>query len=222
MDIRSNFYDQYGEYMHRTEDYDRRVSFKHSIVHNTFVTTKRMPPEEFKNDKKPLFIDFEFEETIFGKMLVAAHYLGICYMGFCEDEKKAISILENLYPNGFFSRNGGIIHKHAVAILQKTKDTLPHVPICVRGTEFQWKVWDALLTIPMGTLVTYNNIALQIGNPKASRAVGSAVGSNPVSFLIPCHRVIKKTGNIGGYLWGSEKKNTLIQWEQSIKHENHN
>jgi AraC family transcriptional regulator of adaptative response/methylated-DNA-[protein]-cysteine methyltransferase len=83
----------------------------------------------------------------------------------------------------------------------------------LKGTDFQLKVWETLLKIPMGRLSTYHNIAEQIGSPKASRAVGTAIGSNPVAFLIPCHRVIQSSGKIGGYMWGNTRKTAIIGWE---------
>jgi len=98
-------------------------------------------------------------------------------------------------------------------IFQSEQSRLPTVKLHLKGTDFQLKVWEALLKIPMGKLSTYGNLAAQIGNPRASRAVGAAIGSNPVAFLIPCHRVIQSSGEYGGYRWGSLRKTLLIGWE---------
>jgi len=92
---------------------------------------------------------------------------------------------------------------------------LPEIKLHLKGTEFQLKVWETLLKIPMGQLSTYGNIAEQICSANASRAVGTAIGNNPVAFLIPCHRVIQSSGNIGGYMWGETRKTAIIGWESA-------
>ena len=92
---------------------------------------------------------------------------------------------------------------------------LDQIKLHLKGTEFQLKVWEMLLTIPMGELTSYGRVAQKIDKPKASRAVGAAIGSNPVAFLIPCHRVIQTSGNLGGYMWGNTRKSAIIGWEAS-------
>jgi AraC family transcriptional regulator of adaptative response/methylated-DNA-[protein]-cysteine methyltransferase len=106
-----------------------------------------------------------------------------------------------------------LIQQNALYIFTQDWSRLPEVKLHLKGTDFQLKVWETLLKIPMGGLSTYKDIAGQLGNSKASRAVGSAVGDNPVAFLIPCHRVIQSTGIIGQYHWGATRKTAMIGWE---------
>jgi AraC family transcriptional regulator of adaptative response/methylated-DNA-[protein]-cysteine methyltransferase len=106
-----------------------------------------------------------------------------------------------------------IMQQNALYIFTQDWSRLPEIKLHLKGTEFQLKVWETLLKIPMGGLTTYKDIAGRIGNPRASRAVGSAVGYNPVAFLIPCHRVIQSTGVIGEYYWGATRKTAIIGWE---------
>ena len=103
--------------------------------------------------------------------------------------------------------------KNALFIFNNDWSKLPEIKLHLKGTDFQLKVWEALLKIPMGQLSTYGKVATAIQKPTASRAIGTAIGSNPVAFLIPCHRVIQSTGNIGGYMWGNTRKTAIIGWE---------
>ena len=106
-----------------------------------------------------------------------------------------------------------VIQQNALYIFTHDWSKLHQIKLHLKGTAFQLKVWEALLKIPMGQLSTYGNIAASIKNPNASRAVGTAIGSNPVAFLIPCHRVIQSTGTFGGYMWGPVRKTAMIGWE---------
>ena len=112
------------------------------------------------------------------------------------------------------------MQKKAISILQSNHHDLSEIKLHLKGTEFQLKVWESLLKIPMGELTTYGEIAKNIGNNKASRAVGTAIGSNPVAFLIPCHRVIQSSGHFGGYMWGTTRKTVIIGWEGAKTHAN--
>jgi AraC family transcriptional regulator of adaptative response/methylated-DNA-[protein]-cysteine methyltransferase len=120
--------------------------------------------------------------------------------------------LRRKFPNATIGRKVDLIQQHALSIF-RNDCKLPEIKLHLKGTQFQLKVWEALLTIPMGQLSTYRNIAEKIGNPAASRAVGTAIGGNPVAYLIPCHRVIQSSGDIGGYMWGSTRKAAIIGWE---------
>ena len=108
-----------------------------------------------------------------------------------------------------------LVQQNALFIFQNDWSNLPDIKLHLKGTDFQLKVWETLLKIPMGELSTYGDIAKKIQNPNASRAVGTAIGSNPVAFLIPCHRVIQSSGNFGGYMWGNTRKTAIIGWEVS-------
>ena len=184
-----------------------------SRLHDLFVNIEGMSPAEYKNGGKNLSINFSFAETPFGNIVVASTAKGVCYMAFEEDEATAISNLKSKFPNATYAQKLDLIQQDALSIFQHDWSKLSDIKLHLKGTDFQLKVWETLLKIPMGKLSTYGNIAQLIGNANASRAVGTAIGSNPVAFLIPCHRVIQSSGNIGGYMWGSTRKTAIIGWE---------
>lgn len=186
-----------------------------SRLHDLFVNIEGMTPAEYKNGGKNLAIHYSFAESLFGNLIVASTNKGICHMTFYDDEQTALKILMHKFPNAAFRRKLDLLQQHALFIFQNDQTKLHNIKLHLKGTDFQLKVWEALLKIPTGQLSTYRTIAQEIGHPKASRAVGTAIGSNPVAFLIPCHRVIQSTGNIGGYLWGSTRKTAIIGWESA-------
>jgi len=134
-------------------------------------------------------------------------------MAFAEDETIGFQDLKNKFPNAAFSIKLDIAQQNALFIFQNDWSKLSQIKLHLKGTDFQLKVWETLLKIPMGQLSTYGSIANQIEKPNASRAVGTAIGSNPVAFLIPCHRVIQSSGIFGGYMWGNTRKTAIIGWE---------
>ncbi|MDF2433487.1 MAG: AraC family transcriptional regulator, partial [Mucilaginibacter sp.] len=136
-----------------------------------------------------------------------------CYMAFADDRVKAFGQLQAHFPNALYTQMVDVIQQNALFIFKKDWSQLSDIKLHLKGTSFQLKVWEALINIPMGSLTTYSSIAKTIRYPAASRAVGSAVGGNPVAFLIPCHRVIKSTGEFGQYHWGSTRKTAIIGWE---------
>lgn len=184
-----------------------------SRLHDLFITIEGMTPGEYKNGGKNLTIHYSFAESPFGNLIVASTHKGICYMAFQEDESQALAELQAKFPNANFSRKLDILQQNALFIFQHDWSKLPQIKLHLKATEFQLKVWETLLKIPMGNLSTYGSIAQQIEKPYACRAVGTAIGSNPVAFLIPCHRVIQSSGAIGGYMWGSTRKKAIIGWE---------
>ncbi|MDO3426923.1 methylated-DNA--[protein]-cysteine S-methyltransferase [Chryseobacterium sp. APV1] len=186
-----------------------------SRLHDLFVKIEGMSPAEYKNGGKSLNINYSFSESPFGKVIAASTEKGICYMAFETDQHKALGDLQAKFPNASFFERKDDFQNNALSIFSKDWSELNTIKLHLKGTDFQLKVWESLLTIPMGKLSTYGNLADKIGNPNASRAVGTAIGSNPVAFLIPCHRVIQSTGKIGGYMWGSERKQLIIGWESS-------
>lgn len=186
-----------------------------SRLHDLFVNIEGMSPAEYKNGGKRLNINYSFSESPFGKVITASTEKGICYMAFETDQHKALGDLQAKFPNASFFERKDDFQNNALSIFSKDWTELNTIKLHLKGTDFQLKVWESLLTIPMGKLSTYGNLADKIGNPNASRAVGTAIGSNPVAFLIPCHRVIQSTGKIGGYMWGSERKQLIIGWESS-------
>lgn len=185
-------------------------------LHDLFINIEGMTPAEYKNGGKNLQINFSFTESPFGNMIVASTPKGVCYMAFNDNEEKALEELKAKFPNATFQRKFDLIQQNAIFIFQNDWNKLPQIKLHLKGTDFQVKVWETLLKIPMGQLSTYGSIADKIGNPNASRAVGTAIGNNPVAFLIPCHRVIQSNGNIGGYMWGNTRKTAIIGWESAM------
>ncbi|MFN3492347.1 MAG: methylated-DNA--[protein]-cysteine S-methyltransferase, partial [Anaerolineales bacterium] len=144
---------------------------------------------------------------------------GICHLGFVDEgERKAIAWLASHWRRANLIEDYPVTAPLAARIFSASK---PGVPLRLhrRGTNFQIKVWEALLNIPSGAVTTYEQIALNIGNPRAVRAVGSAVGDNPIAYLIPCHRVIRKSGEFGNYMWGSARKKAILVKEFGIRQE---
>lgn len=184
-----------------------------SRLHDLFVHIEGMTPGEYKNGGKELTISYSFSETLFGDVIVASTPKGVCFMAFFETKENAFIDLQSHFPNAHFIQSGNVYHEGALKIFNKDEKDLNQVKLHLKGTEFQLKVWDALLKIPMGDLTTYGALAASIQKPSASRAVGTAIGSNPIAFLIPCHRVIQASGNIGGYMWGTTRKTAMIGWE---------
>lgn len=182
-------------------------------LHDLFVNIEGMTPAEYKNGGKTLFINYSFAESPFGNILVGSTQKGICYMAFFEEEQTAFSTMQNHFPHATFSRKLDLIQQNALFIFQNDWSKLNQIKLHLKGTAFQLKVWETLLKIPMGQLATYGAIAKKIEKASASRAVGTAIGSNPIAFLIPCHRVIQSTGNFGGYMWGNTRKTAMIGWE---------
>jgi AraC family transcriptional regulator of adaptative response/methylated-DNA-[protein]-cysteine methyltransferase len=182
-------------------------------LHDLFVKIEGMTPGEYKNGGEQLAIQYSFQESPFGKLLIASTNKGICYMVFIQEEQKGLEDLKAYFPNATFQSITNQRHEEALKIFTQDWNNVRQIKLHLKGTDFQLKVWEALLTIPLGALTTYGSIAEHIQNPSASRAVGTAIGSNPVAFLIPCHRVIQGSGVIGGYMWGPTRKTAIIGWE---------
>jgi AraC family transcriptional regulator of adaptative response/methylated-DNA-[protein]-cysteine methyltransferase len=187
-------------------------------LHDLFVSIEGMTPGEFRNGGADLEINYSFAESPFGALLVASTAKGICYMAFVDQatpsgEPAAFADLRSRFPQARLRQMTDLTQQNALYIFTQDWSRLQEIKLHLKGTDFQLKVWETLLKIPMGGLTTYKDIAGQLGNPQASRAVGSAVGDNPVAFLIPCHRVIQSTGIIGQYHWGATRKTAMIGWE---------
>jgi len=182
-------------------------------LHDLFINIEGMTPAEYKNGGKALTINYSFAESPFGNIIVASTPQGICYMAFADDRDQAFSHLLAQFPNAFYTQMVDAVQQEALFIFKKDWSQLSNIKLHLKGTSFQLKVWETLLNIPVGGLSTYASVAASILQPTASRAVGSAVGDNPVAFLIPCHRVIKSTGEFGQYHWGATRKSAMIGWE---------
>jgi AraC family transcriptional regulator of adaptative response/methylated-DNA-[protein]-cysteine methyltransferase len=182
-------------------------------LHDLFIHIEGMTPGEYKNGGENLMIHYSFGESPFGRVLLASTPKGICHLAFAEGKIQALDTLKENFPRAKFAQKTESMHQHAFSFFAKNRDELHPVRLHVKGTGFQIKVWEALLKIPMGSLSTYGEIATCVSQPKASRAVGSAIGDNPVAYLIPCHRVILSSGIIGQYHWGNARKTAIIGWE---------
>lgn len=187
-----------------------------SRLYDHFVKLEAVTPGEYRNGGQGVTIQYGINETPFGKIFLAITPRGVCRIEFLSS-RAADEILADLrkdWPKGSLVSNDNATNYVANVLFSRLKDEQSNpLSLHVMGTNFQVAVWRALLKIPPGKLASYSQIANALGYPKASRAVGNAVGSNPVAMLIPCHRVIQKSGAIGGYRWGSTKKEMLQAWE---------
>lgn len=184
-----------------------------SRLHDLFVSIEGMTPGEYQHGGADLIIHYDFAESPFGKIVVASTAKGICHISFEADETQGLEHVKKRFPNANYHQLSDSFQQEALRIFQSDWNNLANIKLHLAGTPFQLKVWESLLKIPLGTLVSYGDIAQDIGQPRAARAVGSAIGSNPVAFLIPCHRVIQSSGKISGYLWGETRKKAMIGWE---------
>lgn len=184
-----------------------------SRLHDLFINIEGMTPGEYKNGGENLHINYSYAETPFGDILIASTPKGICYIAFVQSHEDALQQLHHHFPQAAYAQKTDMLQQNALQIFTGDWQNLTEVKLHLKATPFQLKVWEALLKVPMGSVSTYSAIAQTILSPKASRAVGSAVGANPVAFLIPCHRVIRNTGVIGQYHWGSARKTAILGWE---------
>lgn len=184
-----------------------------SRLHELFINIEGMTPAEFKYGGRDLSINYSFHDSPFGHLIVASTAKGICYMAFHENEEQGRTTLLSKFPNAGFQLQQDLHQQKALQIFRNDGSEIPMIKLHLKGTAFQLKVWESLLRIPLGELSTYGKVAADIGHPAASRAVGTAIGSNAVAYLIPCHRVIQSTGSIGGYMWGPTRKMAMIGWE---------
>ncbi len=184
-------------------------------LHDLFVSCEAVTPGEYKRAGSGLEIRYGFHPTPFGECLLAQTARGVCGLGFVEPDGReaALAQLRSRW------RNAELIHDpeggRAVIsqIFQPVGQQAAPLALFLNGTNFQIKVWEALLRIPTGSLATYADIAQAIGMPGSARAVGNAVGSNPLALIIPCHRVIRKDGSFGEYHYGSARKKAILGWE---------
>jgi AraC family transcriptional regulator, regulatory protein of adaptative response / methylated-DNA-[protein]-cysteine methyltransferase len=188
-------------------------------LHDLFVDHEAMTPGDFKRRGEGLVIAYGFHDTPFGDALVLATDRGVAGLAFVDEDKgqsrpEALADMTARWPKAQFIEAPEPTALHAQRIFDPQQWS-PEQPVrlVLIGTDFEIRVWQALLRIPMGRAVTYADIARHIGQPTASRAVGSAVGRNPISFVVPCHRVLRGDGQLGGYHWGLTRKRALIGWE---------
>ena len=185
-------------------------------LNELFVRIESVTPSEFKHHGLGINIDYGFHETAFGCCLLGVADRGVTGIEFCSepDKQKALVSMQNRLPEATFTRNDSRTAEYRDIIFGSacgcSNNKTSSLSVLVRGTPFQIKVWEALLRIPSGSRVSYGQIAATIDRAGANRAVGTAVGKNPVAVLIPCHRVIREDGKPGGYHWGLERKFALL------------
>ena len=186
-------------------------------LHDLFVNLEAMSPQEFKS--AGLQICYGIHETMFGDCLIATTARGICNLFFLDamDKESAEADLRKEWSKAEIICDGKITQSICDRLFSRLPNLLstgqPPLTLYVKGTNFQIQVWRALLRIPFGGITTYQGIARSLGRPTAARAIGNAVGRNPISYIIPCHRVIRESGELGGYRWGLERKTALLGWE---------
>lgn len=183
-------------------------------LHDLFVTVEAMSPGEFKAGGTGLAIRYGIHGSPFGAALIAATPRGVCGLHFVDGEIDPAVLLRRAWPHAELHED-----PHGTAPLARNifapfvSQPAKPLALLVRGTNFQVRIWRALLALPPGSVTTYGNIARRIGHPGAARAVGSAIGANSIAWLIPCHRVIRESGELGGYRWGQSRKAAMLGWE---------
>ncbi len=190
-----------------------------SRVYDLFTTLEAVTPQEYKEKGSGIRINYGFHETPFGLALIGVTERGVCWLSFITaDADPNFQLLEmkEHWHNSVFHQDQQLTESFITKIFnRKDAEAQSKLHVFVKGTNFQIKVWEALLKLPVGSLTTYNDIAVQIQNPQAMQAVGSAVGSNHIAYLIPCHRVIRKDGILGEYRWSPTRKKSMIGWEMA-------
>jgi AraC family transcriptional regulator of adaptative response/methylated-DNA-[protein]-cysteine methyltransferase len=186
-------------------------------LHDLCVNLEAASPAEIKSGGAGWTISGGFADSPFGSCLIAESPRGICHLSFVEPQasEAAWAALQSYWPQARLQRNDSAAARVAALIFARPAGSAsrPGLRTFVRGTAFQVRVWRALLQVPAGKLVSYGNLAAALGQPSAARAVGTAVGQNPVAYLVPCHRVIRETGAVGGYRWGQVRKRAILAWE---------
>ena len=185
-------------------------------LHDLLVNAEAATPGEVQRAGAGLTVRFGFHPTPFGECLIGVTTRGVCHLAFVHPVSRAVALerLRTDWPEAQLAPDQDATRSAvSTAFPPPGSAKRPSLSLHVKGTNFQLKVWRALLEIPPGQVTTYGDLAARVGNPRAARAVGTAVGSNPVSYLIPCHRVIRSTGELGGYAWGPDRKRVMLALE---------
>jgi AraC family transcriptional regulator of adaptative response/methylated-DNA-[protein]-cysteine methyltransferase len=185
-------------------------------LHDLFVTHEAMTPGAFKTGGAGLEIAYGFHPSPFGKALLMVAPLGLAGLGFAEpgQEAAALADMTRRWPKATFVADQARTGPFARRVFDPAQWSADRpLNVVLIGTDFEVRVWRTLLSVPMGRATTYSDVAARIGNPKACRAVGAAVGKNPISFVVPCHRVLGRSGALTGYHWGLPRKQAMLGWE---------
>jgi AraC family transcriptional regulator of adaptative response/methylated-DNA-[protein]-cysteine methyltransferase len=182
-------------------------------LHDLFVTCEAVTPGEFKHKGEGLQIAYGIHPSPFGECLLAVTARGICSLMFVQgsDQQAALAAFRHDWQKAELSEDPGRTRPLIEQVFSSPGGE--HFPLHLLGTNFQMKVWEALLCIPSGALTTYTAVAQSIGRPSAARAVSNAVAHNPIAYIIPCHRVIRESGEMGGYRYGIPRKRAILEWE---------
>lgn len=193
------------------------------IPNEPLIRICKMHPEELRDGGKVLTIRYSYQPAPWGELLLAATTHGLCYLAFVTTgREEVLAELKQRFPNALYLPESDSYQQQALAMaLGQESATTEALPLHLAGTDFQLNVWSELLKIPFGATTSYGILAERLNRPKACRAVGTAVGNNPVSILIPCHRVLRASGALGGYHWGLDRKVALLAWEEKYKHHSH-
>lgn len=187
-------------------------------LHDLFVSVEAVTPGEYRRRGADLQIQFGFQSSPFGTCLLGLTGRGICWLSFLEDGKRqeAVCEMREYWAGAEFLQADDKTASMAARVfsrLRGARDLTRGLSLFLAGTNFQLKVWQALLRIPAGRVVSYGTLGGAVGAPGACRAIGSAVGRNPIAYLVPCHRVIRESGALGGYRWGEDRKRAMLNWE---------
>lgn len=187
-----------------------------SRLHDHFVSVEAVSPGEYQRRGEGLDIRYGHHQSAFGDVLLAVTDRGICGLAFCDQDNVPAELdrLARLWPGASLNQADADTAELARR-LENPPDAAHPLSLLVTGTNFQLKIWDALLRIPVGTVCTYGQLASMAGEPGSARATGSAVGANHIAWLIPCHRIIRSTGQSGQYRWGSTRKRAMLAWESA-------
>lgn len=184
-------------------------------LHDQFVAIEAVTPGEYKSRGRGLEIAYGIHEGPFGDLFIAQTRRGLCRLSFSSQDEcdRELGVLENTWKNARIYEDKNATELTLKRIFPPVTEPRGHTQLLVRGTNFQINVWKALIRIPEGYLMSYGQLAAYLGKPTATRAVANAVAANPIAYLIPCHRVIRNSGEIGSYRWGSLRKQILLAWE---------
>lgn len=188
-------------------------------LHDLFVSHEAMPPGVYKARGRGLTIRYGFHDCPFGRVLLMVTDLGLCGLAFADQGAETVTLedMKKRWPEAQYISDAFATAGYVSRIFDPSRWCAERpLRIVFIGTDFDTRVWQALLRIPMGKAATYSGIASHLGKPGASRAVGSAVGRNPVSFVVPCHRVLGKSGSLSGYHWGLSRKQAILGWEAGV------
>jgi len=188
-------------------------------LHDLFVTHEAMTPGDYKARGRGLVMRWGFHASPFGRALVMTTERGLAGLAFADSgrEQAALADMQARWPNATFVEDEAATTAYAQRIFDRAAWRADRpLRIVMIGSDFEIRVWETLLRLPIGTATTYSDIAEHIGRPKAARAVGTAVGRNPLSFVVPCHRVLGKGGSLCGYHWGLTRKRAILGWEAGV------